>query len=155
MINSDYIVNGRPYALGGLINGEVDNIVFTSGGDCDVYDVVTEKGKVAIAEGYGVTVTKSRFDKANETINVSELDATDFILTNSGDYVPVISTTKRNGKKINIPKDAFCLNNIVVTRNFNVRKTVTNETSWNSTPTSKPTDSTPAPIAPQKSWIKK
>lgn len=137
MHSNNYIYNGKPYGLGGLINGEIDNQIVTSGGTCDVYDIVlSDERKVTLSDNYGFFVD-------GMAIPPSSLVVGDVI--SDGSKATVVSVLKRQGTRINIGRSIFALNSILVSNSNSPRKEI-----WK-TPnlSSKQNESKPVATAPK------
>lgn len=114
MKHNNYIFNGKPYGLGGLINGEIDNQIITSGGDCDVYDIVlSDERKVSLSNNYGIPVD-------GMAIAPSALLPGDVI--SDGSKATVVAVEKRAGTRINIGRAMFALNGVLISNSNSPRK---------------------------------
>lgn len=120
MVNNNYNHLGKDYPIGGLINGEIDNMVLTGGQEDDIYDFVIEGGyNISLSDKYGLMVQTD--NKLFIAICVSEIKEGQLIYASSGiifDGKKILSITKRRGKHISIPKPMFILNRIYVTSKF-------------------------------------
>ncbi len=120
MVNNTYHYNGKAYPIGGIINGDIDNMTLTGGNTAMIYELEADGGyKIALSDKYGLMVETD--NKLAMAICVAKIMVGQSIYVHSStpqDFRKVLSVTEREGKHINIPRDIFVLNNVYVTRNF-------------------------------------
>lgn len=120
MVNNVYNYLGKDYPIGGIINGELDNLVFSGGQEEDIYDFQLEGGyQIALSDRYGLMVETD--NKIFIAVCSSEVKIGQLVYVASGipfDSKKVLSIVKRRGKHINIPKHPFVLNRIYVSARF-------------------------------------
>lgn len=122
MINNNYNYLGKDYSIGGIINGELDNMVFTGGEECEVWEIELENGyKIALSEKYAlfIFIGDTRVSKS-KSVTMLEIGQRVYIQTAIPfDSKKIVNINKRLGKNINIPKQMFILNKMYVSTKFN------------------------------------
>lgn len=123
MINNNYNYQGKDYAMGGIINGEIDNMTITGGQESEIYEVSLDNGNfIRISPKYGLFVRIG--GDTYSAFSVASLKVGDCIYNVNSDKQscsPIISINKVVGKHIEIPKQSFLLNNIYVSTVFKER----------------------------------
>lgn len=135
MINDLYYFNNGRYALGGCINGEVDNLIITSNGEADIYVISIRNDKsVALSERYALVVQCDDGSEKNlKKYSAKDLRVKDHILMNDGTFYQIDSIEKRKGTDITVPKKMFNLNGFVVSNKTEKREIWTSKNKQEST----------------------
>lgn len=122
MINNAYLLDGKEYMLGGLINGQVDNMIITTVGRADIYEIAFDSGHViSLSDRYSLFIQQIEGVKAVFR-SVSNLQVGDKIFLHLLPIATIVKISKRKGEDITIPKRFFILNCCYVTtdKNFEV-----------------------------------
>ena len=108
MKDNIYSYGTRSFPLGSLINSEADGMIFTNGGPCKICQITFEKGFVALPAGHGIVLVDEG------AIDVEYVKVGDMAQTVNNDILEVKQMVWRDGVKINIPRDSFALNGVLV-----------------------------------------
>lgn len=116
MVNNNYNYQGKDYAIGGLINGEIDGVTLTGGEETDIYEIELETGhKIALSSKYGLFILLPSKMYASYNVTGIKIGDCAYIKDNPlSEKHKISSITKRKGKNINIPKQHFILNGFYV-----------------------------------------